>query len=54
MGRVMMNISTTYQAAREILHQPVVYCTPDMINNMTRGKEILMKFPTALANNEFL
>jgi EAL domain-containing protein (putative c-di-GMP-specific phosphodiesterase class I) len=25
-----------------------------MINNMTRGKEILMKFPTALANNEFL
>lgn len=54
MGRVMMGISTAYQIAKEIAHQPIIYCTPEMFSNFVRGKEVLMKFPEALAKREFL
>ncbi len=53
-GRVMMGISAAYQIAKEEQHQSLVYCTQDMFLKLVEGKEILMKFPNALANNEFL
>lgn len=54
MGRVMMSVSSAYQMAKEVLHRPVVYCTPDMMMKLVQGKEILMKFPAAVANMEFM
>ncbi len=54
MGWVMMAISAAYQIAKEDMHVPLLYCTKEMFLKLVNSKEILMKFPNALAHEEFM
>ncbi len=54
MGQVMMAISSAYQVAKEVEHQPLIYCTREMLQKLIGSKEVLMSFSGALLNREFL
>lgn len=52
-GIVMVNISSAYQCAKEVMHLPIVYSSPEIMAGAFKAKELKMKFGDAIKNREF-